>query len=71
MKALSVVNGDFNLKDYDETRKHFNWKEAEKNFSWSESGKVNIAYEAIDRHALGNRKNKVALYYRNANRNEK
>ncbi|MBD3110488.1 acetate--CoA ligase [Bacillus sp. AGMB 02131] len=71
VKALSVVNGDFNLKDYDETRKHFNWKEAEKNFSWSDSGKVNIAYEAIDRHALGNRKNKVALYYRNANRNEK
>lgn len=71
MKALSVVSGDFNLKDYDETRKHFNWKEAEKNFSWSESGKVNIAFEAVDRHALGNKKNKVALYYRNANRNEK
>lgn len=71
MKALSVVGGDFNLKDYDETRKHFNWKEAEKNFSWSESGKVNIAFEAVDRHALGNKKNKVALYYRNANRNEK
>ncbi|MGN1386593.1 MAG: acetate--CoA ligase [Bacillus sp. (in: firmicutes)] len=71
VKALSVVSGDFNLKDYDETRKHFNWKEAEKNFSWSESGKVNIAFEAVDRHALGNKKNKVALYYRNANRNEK
>ena len=71
MKALSVVSGDFNLKDYDETCKNFEWKEVEKNFSWSESGKVNIAFEAIDRHALGNRKNKVALYYRNAARSEK
>jgi len=71
VKALSVVSGDFNLKDYDETCKNFEWKEVEKNFSWSESGKVNIAFEAIDRHALGNRKNKVALYYRNAARSEK
>ena len=71
MKALSVVSGDFNLRDYDEMYKNFEWKEVEKNFSWSESGKVNIAFEAIDRHALGNRKNKVALYYRNADRNEK
>lgn len=71
VKALSVVRGDFNLKDYDEMCKNFDWKEVEKEFSWSESGKVNIAFEAIDRHALGNRKNKVALYYRNADRNEK
>jgi len=71
VKALPAVSGDFNLRDYDEMYKNFEWKEVEKNFSWSESGKVNIAFEAIDRHALGNRKNKVALYYKNADRNEK
>ncbi len=71
MKALPVVSGNFNLRDYEAMYKNFEWKEVEKNFSWSESGKVNIAFEAIDRHALGNRKNKVALYYKNADRNEK
>lgn len=71
MKALSVMHGNFNLKDYNEMRNDFDWKDVEKNFSWFESGKVNMAFEAIDRHALGNRKNKVALYYRNAYRNEK
>ena len=44
----------------------FNWTDAEKEFSWYESGKVNIAYEAIDRHAESYRKNKVALYYKDA-----
>jgi len=71
VKALSVMHGNFNLKDYNEMRNDFDWKDVEKNFSWFESGKVNMAFEAIDRHALGNRKNKVALYYRNAYRNEK
>src|SRR3954452_436259 len=49
----------------------FDWKETEKQFSWSETGLVNLAYEAIDRHAKTFRKNKVALYYRDASRNEK
>ncbi|MGN1402630.1 MAG: acetate--CoA ligase [Bacillus sp. (in: firmicutes)] len=71
LEALSVVQGDFNLKDYDEMRKDFDWKDVEKHFSWHETGKVNIAHEAIDRHAEGAKKNKVALYYRNAERNEK
>ena len=33
--------------------------------------RVNMAYEAIDRHAEGFRKNKVALYYHDGVRNEK
>ena len=72
LEALSVVQGDFNLKNYDEIQENFDWSEAEKNFTWYDTGKVNMAYEAIDRHARGDRKNKVALYYRNdAGRNEK
>ena len=43
----------------------------EKEFSWHETGKLNTAYEAIDKHANSTRKNKVALYYRDAQRNEK
>ena len=43
--------------------KQFDWKETEKNFSWYKTGKWNMAYEAIDRHAEAYRKNQVALYY--------
>ena len=71
MEALPVIHGDFNLKSYDEMKENFSWEEVEKNFSWYETGKVNMAYEAIDRHTLGEKKNKVALYYRNGERNEK
>ncbi|MBE3569232.1 MAG: acetate--CoA ligase [Bacillales bacterium] len=71
LEALPVVKGDFNLKNYEETYQSFDWKEAEKHFSWYETGKVNMAYEAIDRHVETFRKNKVALYYKDVERNEK
>ncbi|RAK21218.1 acetyl-CoA synthetase [Anoxybacillus vitaminiphilus] len=71
VEALPVIQGDFNLKNYEETYKNFDWSEVEKHFSWSETGKVNMAYEAIDRHVETFRKNKVALYYRDATREEK
>ncbi|HWO96332.1 MAG TPA: acetate--CoA ligase, partial [Bacillus sp. (in: firmicutes)] len=71
LEALAVTKGDYNLEDYTTTYQSFNWEEVESAFSWSETGKVNVAYEAIDRHAESYRKNKVALYYRDANRNEK
>jgi acetyl-CoA synthetase len=60
-----------NLKNYADTYKNFNWKDVEKNFSWHSSGKVNIAYEAIDRHAQTWRKDKIALYYVDDFREEK
>lgn len=69
--TLPVVEGKHNLTNYEATYKNFDWKEVEKNFSWYETGKVNMAYEAIDRHCETFRKNKVALYYSDANRDEK
>ena len=71
LEALSAVKGNFNLQNYDEMYKQFDWKEAENSFTWSETGKVNMAFEAIDRHAVSFRKNKVALYYRDGARKEK
>lgn len=71
MKALPVVEGNYNLVNYDEKYKHFDWSETEKEFSWSETGKVNLAYEAIDRHAETYRKNKIALYFKDEKRNDK
>src|SRR5690606_25648803 len=70
VESLPAVPGNFNLHNYDEIASGFNWKDAEKEFSWYESGKVNMAHEAIDRHADSDRKNKVALYYSDQNRKE-
>lgn len=71
MEAFPPVKGNYNLKNYEEMYQHFNWKEAEKNFSWHKTGKINAAYEIIDRHAESSRKHKVALYYLSQTRNEK
>ncbi|MGX4767017.1 acetate--CoA ligase [Bacillus mojavensis] len=71
LKALPAIEGDHNLKNYEETYRQFDWSEAEKHFSWHKTGKLNAAYETIDRHAESFRKNKVALYYKEAKRDEK
>ena len=47
---LPPSNPKANLKDYDKACSSFDWKMAEKEFAWHRTGKVNIAYEAIDRH---------------------
>ncbi|RSK25430.1 acetate--CoA ligase [Bhargavaea beijingensis] len=67
---IPVSGGGFNLADYEKTAANFKWEDAEKEFSWYQTGKVNIAYEAVDRHADSFRKNKVALYYKDQNRKE-
>ncbi|MBD7984330.1 acetate--CoA ligase [Sporosarcina sp. Sa2YVA2] len=69
-RILPVLQGDYQLKDYDETVKKFKWSDAEKDFSWAETGLINIAYEAVDRHADSYRKNKVALFYKDELRKE-
>lgn len=70
LKALPADTGVHNLQNYEEMASNFDWKEAEKQFSWHETGKFNMGYEAIDRHAESERKNKVALYYKDATRKE-
>ncbi|MER2261021.1 MAG: acetate--CoA ligase [Psychrobacillus sp.] len=70
IETLPVVQEEYQLKDYDATARDFQWEEAEKSFSWYHSGKLNMAYEAIDRHADSDRKDKVALYYQEAERKE-
>lgn len=70
VETLPVIKGDYQLENYETEAATFNWTDAEKEFSWFESGKVNVAYEAVDRHANSFRKNKVALFYKDANRKE-
>ncbi|MEW5767751.1 MAG: AMP-binding protein [bacterium] len=62
---------DANLQDYDEACRSFDWKEVEGQFDWDKTGQVNVVHEAVDRHAASWRKNKVALYYSDDERDEK
>ncbi|KMM37368.1 acetate--CoA ligase [Guptibacillus hwajinpoensis] len=71
LKPLSATLGNHNLQDYKATYENFDWKDVEKAFTWNETGNVNMAYEAIDKHAESDRKNKVALYFSDPKRDEK
>jgi len=62
--------GPPNLDDYDQARKNFSWSAARKELDWFE-GKINAAYNAVDRHTHTWRKNKVALYWEDEAGNEK
>ncbi|RYL92325.1 acetate--CoA ligase [Sporolactobacillus sp. THM7-4] len=60
---LPAETGTHNLENLDELRKTFDWKQSESLFSWQTTGKINAAYEAIDRHVENGNGEKVALYY--------
>src|SRR5690606_19053550 len=63
--------GNYNLKNYDELRATFQWEDVHQHFSWKDTGKVNIAYEAIDKHAENPaKKDQVALLYSAPGREE-
>jgi len=69
-EVIPATAKDANLQNYDEAYANFDWGSVEQTFTWSKTGKVNLAYEAIDRHAEGSKKDKIALYYSDANREE-
>ncbi len=56
-----------NLLDYEEVRRSFSWDDVGKNFEGLPSGGLNIAHEAIDRHANGSLKEKLALIWHGKN----
>lgn len=70
MQTIPAVMGEFHLNDYDKLVETFDWTQVEEQFSWYKTGKMNIAFEAIDRHAQGVKKNQVALYYKDDFRRE-
>ncbi|WP_226038326.1 acetate--CoA ligase [Aquibacillus saliphilus] len=72
MQQVPAREGNHNLKNYEKKRKEFSWDEVKKNFSWYQTGKVNIAYETIDRHAENpEKKDQTALIYSSPDREEK
>ncbi|RWZ54772.1 acetate--CoA ligase [Halobacillus fulvus] len=72
MQPIPARSGNHNMENYEEAYQMFSWDEVKKDFSWSQTGKVNIAYEAIDRHTEDPQKAKqVALVYSAPDREEK
>ncbi|MCJ1661898.1 acetate--CoA ligase [Staphylococcus sp. NRL 16/872] len=70
IEVYEAQNGNYNLKNYEETYENFNWDEVKKAFSWYETGKLNMAYECIDRHVDEGKGDKIALNYRDERRKE-
>lgn len=52
-----------NMDDYEKVYKSFKWDNIKNEVVWFDGGKVNTAYNAIDRHRDTWRRNKVALYW--------
>lgn len=50
-----------NMRDYDDTCKSFDWDDTRAALDWLPGGGLNIAYEAVTRHARGARRDHLAL----------
>lgn len=70
IEVYEAQNGNYNLNNYEETYENFNWDDVKKAFSWYETGKMNMAYECIDRHVDEGKGDKIALNYRDERRKE-
>ncbi|OFQ37753.1 acetate--CoA ligase [Staphylococcus sp. HMSC073C12] len=62
--------GEYNLSNYEDVYQNFDWNEVEKAFSWYKTGKINMAYECIDRHVDDGKGDKIALNHKDNERQE-
>lgn len=69
-EKLAVEVESSNLGSYEEAVDRFRWEDVETQFSWAQTGKVNLAYEAIDRHVAAGKGDKIALHYSDSTRSE-
>lgn len=69
-EIISAGAPSSNLGNYEEAYANFNWEDVEKQFSWYETGKVNMSYEAIDRHVDEGRGDRIALRFNDPTREE-
>ena len=56
-----------NLLDYEKARESFSWEHVKKELDWFGDGRINIAYEVLDRHLKTPLKDKIALYWEGRN----
>ncbi|MFC5469899.1 acetate--CoA ligase [Cohnella suwonensis] len=69
-ERVAVTATVSNMASYEEAVNGFNWADVESRFSWASTGKVNMAYEAIDRHVENGRGDKTALHYSDTQREQ-
>lgn len=62
-KLASTFHVVPNWVDYDETRREFSWESAQHALSGLPDGGINIAYEAVERHAQGACRDRVAFRF--------
>ena len=71
MQVVPAREGNYNLQNYEKMCDNFSWEDVKKNFTWDGTDKVNMAYEAVDRHAADPaKKDKIALLYSSPEREE-
>ncbi|WP_040948557.1 acetate--CoA ligase [Gorillibacterium massiliense] len=69
-ESIPAAGSNSNLGDYEEARSLFSWETVEASFSWYDNDRMNMAYEAIDRHVDNGKGSKVALHYLDGLRDE-
>ncbi|GBF76237.1 acetate--CoA ligase [Paenibacillus sp. 598K] len=69
-ERIQATATNSNMGSYEEARASFSLEALEQQFSWHTSGKVNMAYETIDRHVAEGRGDRIALYYSDKSREE-
>ncbi|MBS4224592.1 acetate--CoA ligase [Lederbergia citrea] len=62
-QVIPPIKGSYNVQSDLAEKQSIAWEEIEKNFSWHETGKVNMAYECVDRHVAEGFGEKIALHY--------
>jgi acetyl-CoA synthetase len=65
-KTKKMLKVKPNLENYEKMHRTFSYSEAKKDIDFFK-GKLNAAYNAVERHAKSWRKNKIALYWIGAN----
>lgn len=70
-QTILPLAGPYNLPNYEEVRKNFIWDDAAQELHFKKTGKVNAAYETIDRHVDEGYGDKIALHYVNGDVREK
>lgn len=67
---LPPLDKAYSMGNYEEATNTFDWDSVDNAFSWYDTRKVNLAYEAIDRHAESERAEHIALYFEGPKRVE-
>ncbi|HBV98564.1 MAG TPA: acetate--CoA ligase [Desulfotomaculum sp.] len=63
-KIYRALPGEHNLTDYTEACEELRFESVERQFSWHSTGRLNIAYEAVDRNVMEkNMGDSIALYF--------